>query len=170
MESSRMRKDVCLSAFLFMLFPTVALSSHVSETAPLSPADNSLGGDPSQFDRKIEAATLDHDVAFFAAVLAPDVRFSHGTGLVWNKERWLTGIAHGQSIERSLTSVEVEPHGDVVETTGHIHVKSDREIHLSSGPTREYDVWYVRVYAQRHGQWLLLSNRTVREQASAPSQ
>ena len=45
----------------------------------------------------------------------------------------------------------------MVETTGHVHVKSGN----SSNP--EYHIWYVRVYAKRDGRWQLLSNRTVRE-------
>ena len=50
------------------------------------PEKSPLGNDPAKFDAQVEAATLRNDVAFFQAVLSPDVRFSHGTGAVWDKE------------------------------------------------------------------------------------
>ena len=118
---------------------------------------NSLGDDPAKFDQQMEAAALRQDVAFFQAVLADDVRFTHGTGLVQDKAKWLASAGRSKYVLRDIDSIEVEPHGDVVETTGHIHVKSGNP----SNP--EYHIWYVRVYARRNGAWQLLSNRTVRQ-------
>jgi hypothetical protein len=120
-------------------------------------AGNPLGDDPAKFDEKMEAAALRQDVAFFQAVLSDDVRFTHGTGLVQDKAKWLASAGKSKYFLREIDSVEVEPHGDVVETTGHVHVKSGNP----SNP--EYHIWYVRVYAKRDGRWQLLSNRTVRE-------
>ena len=45
---------------------------------------------------------------------------------------------------RERDSIQVEPHADVVETTGHVHVKTNKS---------EYHIWYVRVYAKREGRW-----------------
>ena len=118
---------------------------------------NPLGNDPAKFDSQIEAAMLRKDAGFFGQVLSADVRFSHGTGTVWNKQQWLDALPNATYTARDLDSVEVEPHGDVVETTGHIHIKA------SSAKNPEYHIWYVRVYARRDGQWQLLSNRTVRQ-------
>ena len=118
---------------------------------------NALGADLAHFDAQIEAATLRKDVAFFRTVLADDVRFTHGTGAIWDKEKWLETVSHSTFIARDLDSVEVEPHGDIIETTGHIHIKS------GNPQNPEYQIWYVRVYARRNGAWQLLSNRTVRQ-------
>ena len=122
------------------------------------PADN-LGDDPAQFDQKIEAAALRHDTAFFQTILSADVRFTHGTGDVWDKHQWLATVpkSPSPSTTRRLDSVLVEAHGDVVETVGHIQVKT-KEL-----KNPEYHIWYVRVYARRSGIWQLLSNRTVRK-------
>ena len=135
------------------LAAVVLFSCGVAMAAP----SNSLGDDPAKFDAQIEAAMLRKDVGFFREVLSPDVRFSHGTGTVWNKQQWLDALPNATYTVRDLDSVEVEPHGDVVETTGHIHIKT------SSAKNPEYHIWYVRVYARRDGRWQLLSNRTVRQ-------
>ena len=120
-------------------------------------AGNPLGDDPPKFDQQMEAAALRQDVAFFQTVLSDDVRFTHGTGLVQDKTKWLASAGKSKYFLRDLDSVEVESHGDVVETTGHVHVKS------GNARNPEYHIWYVRVYAKRDGRWQLLSNRTVRE-------
>lgn len=120
-------------------------------------ASNPLGDDPAKFDEKVEAAALHNNLAFFQAALSDDARFTHGTGLVQDRAAWLAAVPKAKNLARELDSVKVELHGDVVETTGHVHVKWGN----ASNP--EYHIWFVRVYAKRGGRWQLLSNRTVRE-------
>jgi hypothetical protein len=120
------------------------------------PADN-LGDDPALFDQKLEAAVLHRDAAFLQTVLSDDVRFSHGTGAVWDKHQWLEMVPRSSAIARTLDSVAIEAHGDVIETVGHVQIKT------SDPKLAEYHIWYVRVYARRNGIWQLLSNRTVRQ-------
>jgi hypothetical protein len=141
---------------------TVLLACAASAQTPSNP----LGNEPAKFDEKLESAMLHKDVAFLQSALADDVRFTHGTGPngthnVWDKARWLEMTPKSPATERNLDSVEVEPHGDVIETTGHTQVKT------SNAANPEYHIWYVRVYAKRDGRWQLLSNRTVR-QANGP--
>lgn len=100
---------------------------------------------------------LHNDVAFLQKALADDVRFTHGTGLVWDKTKWLAAAPTSKFTARDLSSVEVEPHGDIIETTGHTHVRG------SNAENPEYHIWYVRVYARRKGVWQIVSNRTVRQ-------
>lgn len=123
------------------------------------PSQQPLGDDPSRFDERMEAATMRHDVGFFIDVLADDVLFSHGTGLLQNKQQWVDSIREdaGTNVVRKLDFVKVEPHGDLVETMGHVQVT------VPSKPLREYNIWFVRLYARREGTWRLLSNRTVRQ-------
>jgi hypothetical protein len=118
-------------------------------------ADN-LGDDPALFDQKLEAATLRHDTAFFQVVLSADVRFTHGTGVVWDKRQWLEMVPKLPATTSTVDSVLIEEHGDVVETVGHIQFKT------KDPKNPEYNIWYVRVYERRNGIWQLLSNRTVR--------
>jgi hypothetical protein len=132
-------------------------------------ASKGLGDDPSKFDTQVESAMLKKDVAFLQGVLAEDVRFTHGprpdgTRMVWDRARWLESTPKSMATERNLDSVEVEPHGDIVETTGHVQVKTS----VATNP--EYHIWYVRVYAKRDGRWQLLSNRTVREVRGATAE
>jgi hypothetical protein len=128
----------------------------VSAARAEAPSD-SLGDDPAQFDKKLEAAALHSDTAFLQTVLSDDVRFTHGTGAVWDKHQWLEMVPRYSFIARTLDSVAIEAHGDVIETVGHIHIKP------SDPKVAEYHIWYVRVYSRRNGKWQLLSNRTVRQ-------
>jgi hypothetical protein len=120
-----------------------------------------LGDDPAKFDERVEAASTRHDEDFFAAVLADDVRFTHGTGLVQSKQQWIDSVRKSadQTLVRDLDSVEVEPHSDLVETIGHVHVQVRRENTVA----REYHIWFVRLYSRRQDGWRLISNRTVRQ-------
>jgi hypothetical protein len=124
-------------------------------------ATGPLGDNSAKFDERVEAASTRHDADFFTAVLADDVRFTHGTGLVQNKQQWIDSVrkSAGQTIVRDLDSVEVEPHGDLIETIGHVHVQVKRE----NTEAREYHIWFVRLYSHRQDAWRLISNRTVRQ-------
>ena len=58
---------------------------------------------------------------------------------------------------REVDSQQVEIHGDVAITMGRLRARS-------GGPVteqRSFSFWYVRVYAQRDGEWKYLSHRTV---------
>jgi TonB family protein len=116
-----------------------------------------LGDDPATFDQQIDTAYLKHDVAFMAAVMADDVRFTHSGGDVWTKLQSLDAARSHNDLERNVDSVDVERHGDVIETFGHIQVKTPNQ------DRPEYHVYYVRLYARRERGWQLLSHRTVRQ-------
>jgi hypothetical protein len=75
---------------------------------------------------------------------------------VWDKQQWLEMVPTSSATIRTLEPVVIEAHGDVVETVGHIQIKT------KDPQNPEYHIWYVRVYARRNGIWQLLSNRTVR--------
>jgi hypothetical protein len=119
-----------------------------------------LANDPSKFDERVEAASVRHDADFFVHVLADDVRFTHGTGLVQSKQQWIDSVRKNATVPvvRNLDSVEVEAHRDLVETIGHVQVKTRRE-----QKEVEYHIWFVRLYGRRDNAWRLVSNRTVRQ-------
>jgi ketosteroid isomerase-like protein len=119
---------------------------------------STLGDDPAKFDQLVDAASVRNDAAFVAAVLDDDVLFTHGTGKVWKKQDWVNATRTGNnSVSRTVDSLQVERHGDIVETLGHVAVRTTDPAH----PERH--IFFVRLYVRRAAGWKLLSNRTVRE-------
>ena len=115
-------------------------------------------------EKRIEEAVLHADVAFLAGVIADDFTYTHGDGWttggeilgVDTREEWLASLA-GRYSMREVDSQQVEMHGDVAITMGRLRARS-------GGPAaeqRRFSFWYVRVYAQRDGEWKYLSHRTV---------
>ncbi len=115
-------------------------------------------------ERRIEEAVLHADVAFLDGVLAEDFTYTHGDGWTTGgeilgvdaREEWLASLA-GRYSMREVDSQQVEIHGDVAITMGRLRARS-------GGPAasqRGFSFWYVRVYAQRDGEWWYLSHRTV---------
>ena len=115
-------------------------------------------------EKRIEEAVLRADVAFLDEVCADDFTYTHGDGWttggavlgVDRKREWLDSLAGRYSL-REVDSQQVEVHGDVAITMGRLRAQS-------GGPEaerRSFSFWYVRVYAQRDGQWRYLSHRTV---------
>ena len=115
-------------------------------------------------EKRMEEAVLHADVAFLDGVLAEDFTYTHGDGWTTGGEilgvdtraEWLASLAGRYSL-REVDSQQVEIHGDVAITMGRLRARS-------GGPVAEqrgFSFWYVRVYAQRDGEWKYLSHRTV---------
>ena len=115
-------------------------------------------------EKRMEEAVLHADVGFLDGVLADDFTYTHGDGWttggeilgVDTREAWLASLA-GRYSMREVDSQQVEIHGDVAITMGRLRARS-------GGPVagqRSFSFWYVRVYAQRDGEWKYLSHRTV---------
>ncbi len=115
-------------------------------------------------EKRIEEAVLRADVAFLDEVCTDDFTYTHGDGWttggavlgVDRKQAWLDSLKGRYSL-REVESQQVEVHGDVAITMGRLRARS-------GGPEaerRSFSFWYVRVYAQRDGQWKYLSHRTV---------
>ena len=137
----------------------LALPEEESEVAGMAVAEEVLA-----LERRIEEAVLRADVAFLDEVCADDFTYTHGDGWttggailgVDRKQAWLDSLA-GRYSSREVDSQQVEVHGDVAITMGRLRARS-------GGPQaaqRSFSFWYVRVYAQRDGQWRYLSHRTV---------
>ena len=130
----------------------------------LPEAEEDAVADVLALERRIEEAVLHADVAFLDGVLADDFTYTHGDGWttggeilgVDTREEWLASLA-GRYSPREVDSPQVEMHGDVAITMGRLRARS-------GGPAagqRSFSFWYVRVYAQRGGEWKYLSHRTV---------
>ena len=141
-----------------------AESATAAEALTLSGEESDVAEEVLALEKRIEEAVLRGDVAFLDGVCADDFTYTHGDGWttggailgVDRKQEWLDSLA-GRYSMREVDSQQAEVHGDVAITMGRLRARS-------GGPEadrRSFSFWYVRVYAQRDGQWKYLSHRTV---------
>jgi len=142
----------------------VALAVLTTVTAGKARATGGLGDDPSTFDQQMDTAYLKRDVAFIAAVAADDMRFTHNDGTSWNKEEFLDAARTYNALAPDVDDVKGEKDGDVVQTTGHLHVKP-----ANPQQNLESHIYFVRLYAHRATGWQFLSHRTMRSLRGALS-
>ena len=139
-------------------------SEAAAETIALPEKESKVAEEVLALEKRIEEAVLRADIAFLDEVCADDFTYTHGDGWttggavlgVDRKQEWLDSLA-GRYSSREVDSQQVEVHGDVAITMGRLRARS-------GGPEaarRSFSFWYVRVYAQRDGQWRYLSHRTV---------
>ena len=115
-------------------------------------------------EQRIEAAVLRADVAFLDDVCADDFTYTHGDGWttggailgVDRRDEWLASL-DGRYSQREVDSQQVEIHGDVAITMGRVRARTGG----APEAQRSFSFWYVRVYAQRNGEWKYVSHRTV---------
>ena len=135
-----------------------------AQESPRSNAAADTANEVLELERQIEAAVLRADVDFLDPICASDFTYTHGDGWTTGgavrgvdpKSEWLASLP-GRYSQRAVDSQQVEIHGDVAITMGRVRARS-------GGPDaaqRAFSFWYVRVYAQRDGQWQYLSHRTV---------
>jgi len=123
-------------------------------------AASGLGDDPTKFDQLLDDAILRRDAAFIEAVVAADARFTvagQPGGTVWDKQQFVNAVKAYSGLALTTDSIQVEQHADLVETLGHIQVKTPD----SNRP--EYQVYFVRLYRKGPEGWQFVSHRTVRE-------
>jgi Domain of unknown function (DUF4440) len=117
-----------------------------------------------ELDRQAEQALNRMDVAFLGSkVFADDLIFTHGdawtkantVGNTNTKDVWLNSIknSNGMYSEKNANLQRIEMHGDIAIVQAR-----------SSGKNRgkDYEIWYLRVYNKRNGEWKLISHKTVR--------
>ena len=115
-------------------------------------------------EQRMEAAVLRADVAFLDDVCADDFTYTHGDGWttggailgVDRRDEWLASL-DGRYSQREVDSQQVEIHGDVAITMGRVRARTGG----APEAQRSFSFWYVRVYAQRNGEWQYVSHRTV---------
>ena len=135
-----------------------------AQESPRSNAAADTAMEVLALEREIEAAVLRADVAFLDRVCASDFTYTHGDGWttggavrgVDRRAEWLASLP-GRYSRREVDSQQVEIHGDVAITMGRVRARSGG----ADAAQRAFSFWYVRVYAQRDGQWRYLSHRTV---------
>jgi hypothetical protein len=135
---------------------------------PPSPPPEELTPDAIEvleLDKQAELALPKMDVAFLDKVFSSDMKFTHGddwtnhniVGHVNTRDQWLNTIknSNGLYVWKQANSQRIEMHGDVAVISG----RSSGRLKTAS---KDYEIWYVRVYQKRDGRWQLLSHKTVR--------
>lgn len=117
-----------------------------------------------ELDKQSELAVPRMDVAFLDKIWDPTMTFTHGD--VWRnhnvignkntKAQWLNSIknSNGQYVWKQANSQRIEMHGDVAVVAG-------RSSGRQKNADKDYEIWYVRVYQKKGGDWKLLSHKTV---------
>ena len=112
-----------------------------------------IEADLARLDVSIDELASKGDFAALAALLADDFVYSHSTGLVQNKGKWIAGLKPlvGKR-DRVANVVGVEFHGDIAVVRGEV------DIVWREAPTK-YNR-YVRVYRLVEGGWRAISQVT----------
>ena len=108
-------------------------------------------------NREVDRAVVQKNIPYMQKHYAEDFKFTHGTGLIDNKETWIgkAQAAKMQYVSREHDSTNVEIHDDIVIVTGNLKVV------LPPGGTRYgYGLRYVRVYRLTKNSWQMISHRT----------
>ena len=145
----------------------VLLASGIGTSAQESPASQAAADSAREvlaFEKQVEEAVLQADVAFLDRVCASDFTYTHGDGWttggpilgVDTKSEWLASLP-GRYASREVDAQHVEIHGDVAITMGRVRARTG----ATNAAQRAFSFWYLRVYAYRDGQWRYLSHRTV---------
>ena len=151
-------------AFLSIL-PLLSASPVFGADATNAAPDSGAAAEVLQLERRIGAAIVTGDAAFYDRVTADDFVMTHSdrwtTGgkplLVDDKASFRQRITNRSYVSMDFDSVKAEVHGDVVITYGR-YISNMRGV----APDRAwFSVWYEKVYAKRNGQWMYLSHRTV---------
>jgi TonB family protein len=137
----------------------------VLTTIAAAQVPSGLGEDPAQFDQLIDSAFARRDAGFIDAVVVEDVRFNDvasPAAKAWDKPQLLDAVRHSTALTRAVDGVQVEAHGDLVETFG------DLRITPADSARPAYQVAFVRLYRRGPHGWQLVSHRAVR-QSGAPT-
>jgi len=145
-----MKKNIFLRVIFIFVHPVLFAQVHPDSTGRL------LTGLNQQIDNYV----VMKNIAALDSLYADDFVFTHGTGLVDNKQSWLKNIAGNgsQFLSRRHDSVSVEMHPGFALLKGRIDVERKDE----KGVQR-YSLRYIRVYIPRNNLWQLASHSTTHE-------
>ena len=121
---------------------------------------DSLGIELDRLNQEIDNAVIEKNIAFLQTHYADDFVFTHGTGVVDDKQQWLASVRNPASVfvSRRHDSTTVEIHNDVAIVTGKLLV-----IRRDSSKTVNYGLRYVRVFRKENELWQMISHRTILE-------
>jgi hypothetical protein len=146
--------------------PAVLPTAPTTPATPAIPAPPGYGasGAPAEAIRSQELlrfrTMVQGDTGSLERLLGEDLTYTHSTGEVDGKARFLAKLTSGKLRYRALTPSEVEVRmlgeaGAVV--TGRIDIQV-----VSDGKDLAFPARFVSVYARRHGHWLLVAWQSTR--------
>ena len=131
--------------------------------------------DPN-LSKKTPQAVIAEEIALENAIIAGNVRllgkriddefeFVHGEGwrdgkqviLIEDREAWLASVKKQNYLYRILDSVNAEVFGNTAWTHGHYKAS----LRMPDDKLFNFDVWYIRLYEFRDGEWVWLKHLTV---------
>lgn len=143
----QMMKLVCLLVFSNFSLLSTAQDSNVSDSLFLL-----------KMNQQIDQYVVEKNTTELNNLYANDFVFSHGSGKVEGKKGWFYSVEKGNFLSRQHDSVRVELHQSTAIVRGKLTVQK-----RNKDKTDYYFLYYVRVYALRHKQWLLISHITTAE-------
>jgi ketosteroid isomerase-like protein len=104
-------------------------------------------------------AIVDVDLAALDALLAPDMSYSHSSGLTQTKTEFIDAIRRGE-----LKYLEIKPEGLKVRTYGNTAVVTGRgEFKTrSKGQESAVELRFLDVYVKRQGRWQMVAWQSCR--------
>ncbi len=111
-------------------------------------------------NRLIDQAVVQKNGAVLQKHYADDFMFTHGTGLIDNKQSWISYVTSAEAnyLSRLHDSVTVELHKNVAILKGKLTVSSTVNMKPNA-----YVIKYFRLYVLRDKVWQLLSHHTYME-------
>ena len=115
-----------------------------------------VAADLRALDLRIEAAVSGRDAAALETLLADDYVYTHSTGNVQGKGEYIAAATgRPDPVDRRLSGIEAEVHGDIAITTGNL------EMHFSDRKREPNRLRYLRVYRLRGSVWQPICHRTL---------
>ena len=135
---------------IFCMVVNFSYSQNLSDT-------NTIKFIVDSINREVDRAVVKKNVAYMQQHFSDDFKFTHGTGMIDNKESWIgkAQTSKVQYLSREHDSTNVEIHTDVAIVTGILTVV------LPAGGSRYgYCIRYERVYRINKNVWQMISHRT----------
>jgi hypothetical protein len=111
-----------------------------------------------QLNQEIDQAVVNKDTVLLRRRYADDFVFSHGSGRVEGRSSWFGSLMRNNYPQRSHDSVTVELHPGIAIVKGKMTIQRAGKDKID-----KYYLKYIRVYAKREQQWVLISHSTTWE-------
>ena len=126
---------------------------HIIDSAKISRTLDSI-------NRLLDQAVVQKNAAVLHKHYADDFVFTHGTGMIDNKQSWIRFVTSDKANYQSRLhdSVNVEVHKNAAVVKGKLTVKN-----ITDQKPNAYAIKYYRYYVLRNRTWQLLSHNTYKE-------
>jgi len=138
------------------LIIAILITLSFAPKAQLPPAPDSVS--LLNINQRIDSLVVTQNVEEVGKFFADDFVFSHGSGRIEGKPGWMRTVGRTKYEVRDHDSVTVEQHNDIAILKGQMYIERSDKKRLA-----RYRLKYIRVFALRHGNWVLISHNTTHE-------